>query len=402
MYKDIKEKNLYIVSIYGKDHSGIVSGITKEIAAADINIIDIDQNVLRELFTMFMLIDLSDSKISAEELQTKLLEKALSLKVKVNIEPYREHIEVHKKKSKKLVLVTLLGKDSPGIVNKFSMLFYKLNLNIEKIKMIARGEVIVLEFMVDIKGMEWKVLRENLQKEAKTIDMSIIFQSKDVFHKAKKLIVFDMDSTIIDMEVIDEIAKVAGVEEIVKSVTQRAMKGELDFEEALRERVKLLKGLSTKVLDDIAKNLELTSGALELLTTLKELGYKIALISGGFTYFTDRLKKDLNFDYAFGNKLVVKDGKLTGEVEGRIIDAEAKRDIIREIAKAEGITLNEVIAVGDGANDRFMLQDVGLGIGFNPKNILREYADGILTKENIKGILYCLGDYRERELRKEK
>lgn len=388
MHKNIKEKDLYIISVHGKDHPGIVSGITKEIADANINIIDIDQNVLRELFTMFMLIDLSNSKIPVEKLQIKLLERAHNLKVKVNIEPYQEHIDVHKKKSKKLVLVTLLGKDSPGIVHKFSRLFYKLNLNIEKIKMIAREEIIVLEFMVDIKDMEWKVLRENLQGEAKAIDMSIIFQPKDVFHKAKKLIVFDMDSTIVDMEVIDEIAKAAGVEEIVKNVTQRAMKGEIDFEEALRERAKLLKGLSTKVLDNIAENLELTSGALELLTTLKELGYKIVLISGGFTYFTDKLKKDLNFDYAFGNKLVVKDGKLTGEVEGKIIDAEAKRDIIKEVAKAEGITLSEVIAVGDGANDRFMLQDVGLGIGFNPKDILREYADGILTKENLKGILY--------------
>jgi phosphoserine phosphatase len=347
-----------------------------------------------------MLVDVSDSKIWFGELQSRLLKKAEELKVKINIEPYDEYgVDFHKKKSKKPVLVTLLGKDRPGIVNKFSELFYNLDSNIERIRMIARGEIIVVEFMVDIKKIKWEVLREKLQKEAEAIDMNIIFQPKDVFHRAKKLVVFDMDSTIVDAEVIDEIGRVAGVEEEVKGVTRRAMNGEIEFEDALRERVKLLKGLPVEVLGEIAENLELTPGAQELLITLKELGYKIALISGGFTFFTEKLKEKLNFDYAYANELVVKDGKLTGEVSGKIIDANAKRDIIKEIAKKEGITMDEVIAVGDGANDRFMLRDVGLGIGFNPKGVLKEYADGVLTEKNLKGILYCLGDYREKILR---
>jgi len=351
---------------------------------------------------MFMLVDITDSKIWFGELQSNLLKKSKELKVRINIEPYEEYgIDTRKKGHKKLVLVTLLGKDRPGIVNKFSELFYNLNSNIERIRMIARGEIIVVEFMVDIKEIKWKILREKLQSEAERIDMNIIFQPKDVFHRAKKLVVFDMDSTIVDAEIIDEIGIAAGVEEEVKTVTKRAMNGEIEFEEALRDRVKLLKNLPVSALDDVSENLELTPGANELLVTLKELGYKIALISGGFTFFTDRLKEKLNFDYAYANELVVKDGKLTGEITGRIIDAKAKRDIIKEIAKKEGITMDEVIAVGDGANDRFMLRDVGLGVGFNPKGVLKKYADGVLTDKNLKGILYCLGDYREKVLKDE-
>ncbi len=397
-----KSKNLYIISVLGKDRRGIVAGITKELASVNANIIDIDQTVLRGLFTMFMLVDITDSKIWFGELQSNLLKKSKELKVRINIEPYEEYgIDTRKKGHKKLVLVTLLGKDRPGIVNKFSELFYNLNSNIERIRMIARGEIIVVEFMVDIKEIKWKILREKLQSEAERIDMNIIFQPKDVFHRAKKLVVFDMDSTIVDAEIIDEIGIAAGVEEEVKTVTKRAMNGEIEFEEALRDRVKLLKNLPVSALDDVSENLELTPGANELLVTLKELGYKIALISGGFTFFTDRLKEKLNFDYAYANELVVKDGKLTGEITGRIIDAKAKRDIIKEIAKKEGITMDEVIAVGDGANDRFMLRDVGLGVGFNPKGVLKKYADGVLTDKNLKGILYCLGDYREKVLKDE-
>lgn len=404
MKKQNKNKNLYIISVLGKDRPGIVAGITRELANANANIIDIDQSVLRGLFTMFMIVDVKDSKIWFGEIQSRLLKKARELKVRINIEPYEEYgIGFKKKKGKRLVLVTLLGKDKPGIVNKFSELFYNLGSNIERVRMIARGEIIVLEFMVnvDVKKIKKEVFREKLQSEAEKIDVNIIFQPKDVFHRAKKLVVFDMDSTIVDAEVIDEIGKAAGVEEEVKCVTERAMAGEIEFEDALRERVKLLKNLPVELLEEIAENLELTPGAQELLATLKELGYKIALISGGFTFFTDKLKEKLNFDYAYANELVVKDGRLTGDVAGRIIDAEAKRDIIKEIAKKEGITMDEVIAIGDGANDRFMLRDVGLGVGFNPKGVLKEFADGVLTDKNLKGILYCLGDYREKVLNDE-
>ncbi len=400
--KNSENKNLYIISVLGKDRRGIVAGITRELSDANANIIDIDQTVLRGLFTMFMIVDLTESKLWFGELQSRLVDKASGLNMKISIEPYEEYgVDFNKKKDKTLVLVTLLGKDRPGIVNKFSELFFRLDSNIERIRMIARGEIIVVEFMVDVKKIKWEMLRKRLQDEAEAIDMNVIFQPKNVFNRAKKLVVFDMDSTIVDAEVIDEIGKAAGVEEEVKGVTRRAMNGEIEFEEALRARVKLLKGLPVEVLEEIAENLELTPGAQELLTTLKELGYKIALISGGFTFFTNKLKEKLNFDYAYANELVVKDGKLTGEVSGRIIGAEAKRDIIKEIAGKEGIKMDEVIAVGDGANDRFMLRDVGLGVGFNPKGVLKEYADGVLTDKNLKGILYCLGDYREKILEDE-
>ena len=214
---------------------------------------------------------------------------------------------------------------------------------------------------------------------------------EDSFHRPKKLVVFDVDSTLIDIEVIDELAEAAGVSEEVKEITERAMNGEIDFKQALRERARSLKGLSVDVLDAIADNLEITPGARELIMTLKALGYKTALISGGFTYFVERIGKRLGIDYVYANRLLIRGGRLTGEVEEPIIDDRQKGELVRYIAKKENLLMEEIVAVGDGANDRFMLRDSGLGIAVNPKDILKRVADGVITRENIIGILYCLG-----------
>ncbi|MDX1611819.1 MAG: phosphoserine phosphatase SerB, partial [Candidatus Thermoplasmatota archaeon] len=200
-----------------------------------------------------------------------------------------------------------------------------------------------------------------------------------------------MDSTLIQGEVINELAKAAGAEEEVEALTRRAMEGELDFREALRERVKKLEGLSVDQLEAVADSMELTPGASDLVRVLKQMGFKVALISGGFTFFTDRLQEQLGLDYAYANRLVVEDGKLTGEVEGEIIDSARKGELVEELAKTEGIPLDEVVAIGDGANDQIMLKNAGLGIAFNAKEVLRKQADGQITKENIAGLLYCLG-----------
>jgi len=397
------EKKLYIISVLGRDRPGLIASVTGVLANARANIIDIDQVVLRGLLAMFMIVDYSTSKVKSEEVNSMLKDKAKELGITIDVEPYIEYMLTTEpeKKVKDLVLVTILGKDKPGIVHSFSDLFYHLGTNIERIRMIARGEIIVTEYLVDTGDMGWSDLRGSLQKRASKVGMNIVFQPRDVFKRAKKLVVFDMDSTLVDAEIIDEIAKSSGVEERIRDVTRAAMNGEIEFEDALRERVKLLKGLDVKVLEDIAENTKLTPGAEELLATLKELGYKVALISGGFTFFTDRLKEKFNLNYAYANDLDIKDGKLTGKLKGRIIDAEAKRDIMKEIAAKEGLEMDEVIAIGDGANDRYLVEDAGLGIAFNPKKVLKKYADGVLTDNNIKGLLYCLGDYREKVLKKE-
>jgi phosphoserine phosphatase len=205
-----------------------------------------------------------------------------------------------------------------------------------------------------------------------------------------------VEGTLIDAEMIDELAKAAGVGGKVSEITSRAMNGEIEFKQALKERVHLLKGLPATILDSIVDNLDVTPGAEELIMALKALGYKIALISGGFTQFVEKIKEKLSIDYVYANKLVIEDGKLTGEVEEPIIDAERKAELMHKIAQNENLLMEQVVAVGDGANDRFMLQNSGLGIALYPKDVLQKVASGVITKDNLAGILYCLGAPEEK------
>jgi phosphoserine phosphatase len=184
-------------------------------------------------------------------------------------------------------------------------------------------------------------------------------------------------------------AELIGVGEEMEALTAKGMRGEINFVQSLRSRVSLLKGLRIKSLRSLSKSFKLTKGSEELIAALKEMGFKVALISGGFTYFTDILKKRLGFDYAFGNELEIK--RETGRVKGRIIDAQRKAEIMDEICREEGITRDEVVAVGDGSNDRIMIANAGLGIAFNAKEILKKVADGAITRDHMKGVLYCLG-----------
>jgi phosphoserine phosphatase len=200
-----------------------------------------------------------------------------------------------------------------------------------------------------------------------------------------------MDSTIIQNEVINDLAQAADVGPKVSDITHRAMNGDIDFKEALRERVKLLEGLPVAVLEEVASGMKLTPGAQDLISTLRAMGFKLALISGGFTYFADRLRDWLGFDYVFANELEIENGALTGRVKGRIIDADAKGEIVKELARKEGLSLEEIVAVGDGANDQIMLKNAGFGIAFNASDILAKVADGKITHSNLLGLLYCLG-----------
>jgi phosphoserine phosphatase len=257
--------------------------------------------------------------------------------------------------------------------------------------MIARGEFFAMEMWIDLRETSFPLLRQDLTAVANRIGMDIIAQPEHLYKKRKKVIVFDMDSTIVDGEIIDEMARVAGVGKEVAAITEKGMRGEIDFSESLRRRVTFLKGLKVKSLESIAQTFRLTKGSEELIAALKEMGFKVCLISGGFSYFTDVLKKRLGFDYAFGNELEIDKGRLTGRVSGRIIDAKRKAKVLDMICRKEGITRDEVVAVGDGSNDQIMVANAGLGIAFNAKEILRRVADGAITKDHIKGVLYCLG-----------
>jgi len=288
-------------------------------------------------------------------------------------------------------VLTLLGPDRPGVVAAFSTILAQHRCNIERIKMVARGEFFAMEMGIDLRDASFSSLRTDLMAVARRMDMDVVAQPEQTFKKRKKVIVFDMDSTIVEGEVIDRLAKLAGAGRKVAAITERAMKGEMDYAASLKARVSFLKGLSLRSLESLAKTLKLTKGSEELIAGLKEMGFKIALISGGFSYFTDILKERLGFDYAFGNKLEVRKGRLTGRVRGKIIDAGEKARIMESICRGEGITRDEVVAVGDGSNDRIMVANAGLGLAFNAKEILKKVADGAITGDHLKGVLYCLG-----------
>jgi phosphoserine phosphatase len=388
-------KPFVIITATGKDKPGLITEITELITNANGNIVDIEAFSMRGLFAIFMIVDCRTMSASIGRLRDQLMAMGKKIGLDVIVEPLRSG---RRKSGKKLVLLTTLGKDQPGIVATISRFLSQNKANIERIRMIAYGELNAMEILIDINDIQLLIedFKIALSNECKRVGQDVVFQKDTVFRRPKRLIVFDVDGTLIDAEMIDELAKAAGVGTKVSEITSRAMNGEIDFKQALTERVYLLKGLDIKILDSIVENLDVTPGAEELIIALKALGYKIALISGGFIQFVEKIKQKLGIDYVYANKLVIKDGKLTGEVVEPIIDAERKADLMREIAEKENLLMEQVVAVGDGANDRFMLENSGLGIALYPKAVLQKVASGVITKDNLAGILYCLGAPEEK------
>jgi len=381
--------SLYVISAVGKDQPGMVHSVSQALSDLNINIVDIDARAVRGHFTMFLVVDLSTSVLDARAMISKLSPIGSIFNLGLKIEPYEEG---RRKANKHVMVLTIMGIDRPGIVASISKVFADNSVNIESIKMIARGEYIAMEIAVDTSEFEnVAAFRKILYRFADQTGLDVSLREDDLFGKPKRVVVFDCDSTIIEEEVIDEIAKVAGVSEAVKSMTARAMNGQIDFETAVRQRVQLLKGIKTEQLESLSGSIHLTPGAEELISSLRQMGYKIGVISGGFTFFTNYLKDRLKLDYVYANELEIIGGIVTGEIKGEIVDAERKGEIIKEIASSEQIDVDQIVAVGDGANDRFMLANAGLSIGFNPKEILKEYSDGIISSNNISGLLYFLG-----------
>ena len=381
--------SLYVISAVGKDQPGLVHSAAKILGELRINIVDIEARSIRGHFMMFLVVDLSTSSSSYKEMMTKLSPISSYFDLGLRVEPYEAG---RRKSGKRLMILTVMGIDRPGIVAELTGLFAENSVNIEKIKMIARGEYIAMEIAVDTSEFDnISMFRNILYNFSDRTGLDVSLRDDDIFQKPKRVVVFDCDSTIIQAEVVDELAKVAGVAEHVKEMTTRAMNGELDFKQAIKERVRLLKGLTVEQLKLLSKTIRLTPGTEELISTLHFMGYKIAVISGGFSFFTDYLKEKLKLDYVFANELVIENGITTGEIKGKIIDAERKGKILKKIAKLENISVNQVVAVGDGANDRFMLDNAGLAIAFSPKEILKKHSNGMITSDNIFGLLYFLG-----------
>jgi phosphoserine phosphatase len=234
-------------------------------------------------------------------------------------------------------------------------------------------------------------LKKELMRKSRKLDFDMAIQKMEAYRKNKRLVVFDMDSTLVDVEIIDEIAARAGVQREVSRVTEKAMRGDLDFEESLRQRVALLKGIRQENLLELRQHIELSKGVEALIRTLKYLGFKIGVVTGGFDFFADHIKEKLDLDYAFANSLEFKEGRLTGRLTGNIIDSAGKARILNDIACRENVLMDQVVAVGDGSNDALMLGQAGLGIAYNAKKVLTNVANMSLGKERLTNILILLG-----------
>jgi len=374
----------------GKERPQIVPTMTQFLFETGFNIIDVEQFVVHSHFTMVLIVRPFQSTTCLRGLEKGLGRLSKELKVSVTVKPF-PGIRTKHTKTEDTCVMTILGSDRPGIVAVFSAVLAKHHCSIRRIRIVAMGELSAMELWFNLGKANFSRVRRTLHQVAKQTGMDIVLQPERLFLKEKKVATFDMDSTTVEEELINELAELAGVGEKVAALTERGMRGKIDFSKSLRLRVSYLKGLSVGYLALVAKRLRFTKGSKELIRALKKRGLKVALVSGGFTYFTERMKKQLGFDYAFGNELEVKNGKLTGRVKGRIIDARRKAEILEEVCYQEGVTLEEAIAVGDGSNDRIMVANAGLGIAFNAKEVLKEVADGAISKERIKGILYCLG-----------
>lgn len=386
------DKKYIVLTALGKDQPYLIADICSAVTDSGLNIVAVEQNALHGLFLMFMITETVDPEDAPKAAYERLRQKTSRLhKVEVNIDLV-EPEQAMKAVDKKLQVFTIIGRDKVGILKAITNTLANFRVNIERMHHLAHGELVAIEMLVDASELrDLRLLREVIQQTCDEVGFDTIIQPDSPFRQRRRMVVFDMDSTIIQNEVINDLARAANVGEAVSAITDRAMNGEIDYRQALCDRVHLLKGLPVSVLEEVAEGMQLTPGAQELVSTLKAMGFKLALISGGFTYFAERLKGRLGFDYVFANELEIENGVLTGRIKGRVIDAEAKGEIVEELARVEGLSREEIVAVGDGANDQIMLRNAGFGIAFNASEILAKVADGKITHSNLLGLLYCLG-----------
>lgn len=400
---------IILVNVTGKDRTGLVARITGVLAEHGVNVLDIGQAVIHDYISLGLLVEIPDAQHSSPVLKD-LLFTGHELGVEVRFRPTTladyEHWVDEQGKSRHII--TLLGRKlSAAQISRVAAVCAANQLNIDVITRLTGRPSLVnpahapkacVQMTASGRLADEAAMRGQLLQISMEIGVDISFHVDDIYRRNRRLVVFDMDSTLIQAEVIDELAKEAGVGEEVAAITAAAMRGELDFRQSLTRRVALLAGLPEETLATVAARIRLTDGAELVTSTLKRLGYKIGIISGGFDYFGRRLQEQLGFDYMHANRLEIVDGRLTGRVVGEIIDGPRKAALLREIAAAEGLRLEQTIAVGDGANDLPMLSVAGLGVAFHAKPVVRQQASGAISDMGLDGLLYLIG-IRERELK---
>ena len=388
------------VNISGADKPGMTTSLAEILARYDAFILDIGQANIHKSMTLGILFKTTSDKSGA--IMKELLFKASELGVIIRFTPIQaeDYDAWVGRQGKNRYIVTLLGrKVTAQHIAEVTRAVCDQGLNIDAIKRLTGRMPLQEDERAPKACIELSVrgtLNDRNQMQERFMALSgsgidVSFQKDDIYRRSRRLICFDMDSTLITTEVIDELADRAGVGEQVREITERAMRGEIDFRESFTERVALLKGLDVSVMQDIAEKLPITEGLERLMTVLKRVGYKTAILSGGFTYFGNYLKQLYGFDYVYANELEIENGKLTGRYTGEIVDGRRKAELLRLLCQFEGINIAQAIAVGDGANDLPMLNLAGLGIAFHAKPKVKATAQQSISTIGLDGILYFLG-----------
>ena len=394
---------LILLNISGTDRSGITARLTEVLANNDAKILDIGQADIHHTLSLGILIK-TDSSRSGEILK-QLLFKTRDLNVQVHFDLVSEsdYNDWVSRQGKNRYIVTILGREiTARQIAEVAKIISAQGLNIETItRLTGRMPLDETEQPLTKGCIEMSVrgtphdrvaMQSQFMNLASSLNFDISLQEDTIFRRSRRLICFDMDSTLIRTEVIDELADRAGVGDQVRAITESAMRGEIDFSESFKRRVALLKGLDVSVMQEIAENLPITEGVERMMSVLKRSGYKTAILSGGFTYFGEYLKRRFGFDYVYANELEIgDDGKLTGRYVGDIVDGNRKKELLKLIAQVENINIAQTIAVGDGANDLPMLSTAGLGIAFHAKPKVKAEASQSISTIGIDGVLYFLG-----------
>jgi phosphoserine phosphatase len=389
--KAAKEEFTGLILVSGLDTPGITSAVFETLAPFQVLVLDIEQVVIRERVILTILISLNQAHASAIEEDLNLCASKLGVDIASSFE--NKSADSIAAKSGLLHVVALGNPLAPGAVAKIATVIASQSGNIERIHRTASYPVTAIEFVVS--GAKAATLRPALASISAQSGVDIAVSPGGLMRQAVKLVVMDMDSTLIQQEVIELLGAKAGVLDKVTAITESAMRGELDFEASLRARVALLAGLPESVIDDVQKEITLTPGARTLVKTLQALGHHIAVVSGGFTAVIEPLLQDLGIRHYRANSLEISDGKLTGGLKGPIIDRKAKAIALTEFAEEHGISIEQTIAIGDGANDLDMIALAGLGIAFNAKPAVQAAADSAVTAPYLDSVLYLLGITRE-------